>query len=129
MSDEIDVQALSRMIQAKRGKLGLRAAAEEIGGVSASTLSRVEAGKLPDLDTYFRICNWLGVPADHFSVTNKVDSTKNVVVAHLRADRALDPATTEALVKMIQIAYDAIDQEKIGKRKKGQDAARIQNVG
>jgi len=117
----IDINELSRMIRTKRGKLGLRAVAVEIGGVSASTLSRVEQGKVPDLETFIRICKWLDVSADHFTsdddhaINAKKNNTSDDIVAHLRADRTLDPQTADALVKMIQIAYDAVDRGLIGK--------------
>ncbi len=134
MASEIDITELSRMIRAKRGNKGLRVVAREIGEVSASTLSRIEQGKVPDLDTFIRICSWLGVSVEHFTIKKKEQSsaskktTPDIVAAHLRADRALDPQTAEALVKMIQIAYTAVDNGQIGKQK-GNDAARVQDVG
>lgn len=134
MANEIDIGKLARMIRAKRGTRGLRAIAKEIGGVSASTLSRVEQGKVPDLDTYIRLCKWLDVSADDFTLNKEPTngevepSTPDVVAAHLRADRALDPQTAEALVTMIQLAYSAVDHEQIGKQK-GKHASRIQDMG
>jgi len=134
MANEIDVGELARMIRAKRGTRGLRAIADEIGDVSASTLSRIEQGKVPDLDTFIRLCKWLGVSADLFTVnkepagTQEIESTPDVIAAHLRADRALDPQTAEALVKMIQLAYAAVDSGQLGK-KKGNHASRIQDMG
>src|SRR5689334_14539621 len=88
MASEIDIHELAKSIRAKRGKRGLRAVAEEIGGVSASTLSRIEQGKVPDLDTFIRLCKWLGVPADRFTTNAeqaaKEDiSTSDIVAAHL----------------------------------------------
>lgn len=43
----------------------LRDAAEEIG-ISASTLSRICGGKMPDLMTYGKICKWLDEPTDKY---------------------------------------------------------------
>lgn len=134
MANEIDIGKLARMIRAKRGVRGLRTIAKEIGGVSASTLSRVEQGKVPDLDTYIRLCKWLDVSADNFTLnkehTNKEakPSTPDVVAAHLRADRALDPQTVEALVQLIQVAYSAVDHGQIGKQE-GNHASWIQDMG
>lgn len=134
MSNEIDIQELARMIRTKRGKRGLRAVAEEIeqevGEVSASTLSRVEQGKIPDLDTFIKLCKWLGVSADHFTKEGqpKEESAPEIITAHLRADRTLDPQTAEALVTMIEMAYNAVDRGELGKQK-GKDASRIQNMG
>ena len=35
-------------------------------GISKSTLSRVEAGRPFDLETFVKIINWLGYDANHF---------------------------------------------------------------
>lgn len=133
MASEIDIRQLSKMIQAKRGRRGLRAVAQEIGEISASTLSRIEQGKIPDLDTFIKLCKWLDVSADHFTrdddrVNFQDENTPELVAAHLRADRTLDPQTAEALVTMIQMAYNAVDRGQIGKQK-GKNATRVQNMG
>ena len=54
------------MIKSKRGNRGLRDTAKEIG-TSSPTLSRIENGNLPDIDTYLKICTWLDVPSDYFN--------------------------------------------------------------
>jgi transcriptional regulator with XRE-family HTH domain len=107
---------LADMIKSKRGKNGLRETATEIGGISAPTLSRIENGNLPDIDTYFRLCKWLDVPTDYFTIrTNKnadkkTIETKKEVIAHLRADKTLPPSTAEALIEMINLAYAKISK-------------------
>lgn len=106
---KIDTQKLSEMIKSKRGSTGLREAAKEIGDVSPSTLSRVEQGNLPDIDTYMKICNWLEVSTDFFTDSAE-DTTERKIVAHLRADKALPTETAEALIKMIKLAYKAHDK-------------------
>jgi len=107
MSTSLDTKKFSEMIKSKRGGMGLRALASEIG-ISASTLSRVEQGNLPDIDTYLKLCTWLEVPSDFFTITNSdEENTKVEVIAHLRADKTLSPETSEALIQMINLAYDA----------------------
>jgi transcriptional regulator with XRE-family HTH domain len=110
MSNSLDTLKFSEMIKSKRGKTGLRQLATEIG-ISASTLSRVEQGNLPDIDTYIKLCEWLGVSTDYFTTNQNVSDTQNDVVAHLRADRTLPPATAEALIQMIKIAYASSTNE------------------
>jgi transcriptional regulator with XRE-family HTH domain len=44
----------------------LREMSREIGGVSASTLSRISRGERPDIETFGRICRWLRVPEGVF---------------------------------------------------------------
>src|SRR5229473_2208143 len=99
------------MVIAKRGKRGLRETAKEIGEVSVSTLSRIEQGKIPDLGTFLRLCHWLGVSSEQFvpeasratsTMSPPAINTQDTIVAHLRADRTLDPQTAEALTTMIR---------------------------
>ena len=111
-SPSIDFQKFSAMLKTKRAGRGLRGVADEITGVSASTLSRIEQGNVPDLETFMRICKWLGVSADHFrpqqlSKKSETLGTEEVIEAHLRADRTLPPDAVDALSQMIRFAYKA----------------------
>lgn len=111
MSKELDTVKLSKMLNDKRGKKGLRVTAEEIGGVSASTLSRIEQGKIPDVDTFIRICKWLGVSTDEFIAGHKnfdERSTQEKISYHLRADKALNKKTMVMLQEVIKMAFDRV---------------------
>lgn len=111
----VDSQKFSAMLKTKRAGRGLRTVAEEIGGVSASTLSRIEQGNVPDLESFMRICQWLGVSADVFRPTSPRDSLEasEVIEAHLRADRTLHPDAVDALSQMIRFAYKAAKSGKL----------------
>ena len=128
MDETVDIRRLAAMLKARRGRRGLREVASEIGGVSASTLSRVEMGKVPDLDTFARICSWLAVQPDQFfpalgqqeagaarPVAPEM-STPDIITAHLRADRELAPETADALATMIRLAYSAVARGELGKK-------------
>jgi transcriptional regulator with XRE-family HTH domain len=112
MSSYVDIEQLSAMVRAKRGNNGLRQTAQEIGNISSSTLSRVENGKLPDMDTFLLLCDWLGVDPNRFIISGKSEEpemeTAEIVEAHLRADKELDTDTAEALATMIRAAYKAV---------------------
>lgn len=118
MSNNLNTQKLADMLKSKRGTLGLREVAKDIGGVSASTLSRIEQGNLPDIDTFLNICKWLDVTPDFFTEKTPASaaSTPDVIVAHLRADRTLHPDTANALIKMINLAYESTRPINHGKR-------------
>jgi len=63
-----DAEKFSKAIKTKRiieKNIEMRVAAQEIG-ISFSTLSRLERENLPDLLTYAKICNWLGVELKTF---------------------------------------------------------------
>lgn len=109
MQSTLNTELLAGMLKNKRADKGLRAIAQEIGNVSAATLSRIEQGKIPDVDTFIRICKWLNVSTDTFiegDKKKKVVSTKEQVVAHLRAERELSKDTVNMLIKMIDMAYN-----------------------
>jgi transcriptional regulator with XRE-family HTH domain len=104
----INIDALSEMIKSKRGEQGLREVAKQTG-VSVSTLSRVENGNLPDIDSYMKLCKWLEVSIDFFTTPQKdTGSKKQLVVANLRADKTLPKELSEALIKMINLAYSNV---------------------
>lgn len=109
MPSTLNHELLAGMIKAKRGDKGLRIIAKEIGSVSSATLSRVEQGKVPDVDTFILLCKWLDVPTDTFILGSDNDqanvSNYDRIVAHLRAERELDVHTINSLIRMIDLAY------------------------
>lgn len=115
-TDYLDTTKLAAMVRAKRGDVGLRDTAvrieKSIGKISPATLSRIEQGKAPDVETFLRICRWLGVEASELSTAGRgaqksmpKRETLEVVEAHLRADKTLSADTTNTLVEMIRLVY------------------------
>jgi transcriptional regulator with XRE-family HTH domain len=97
---------LGQMLQRKRGSMGVRAAAAEIG-ISPATLSRLENGRIPDLDTLKKVCIWLGVnPATYLGDPSQrgTPAIPSVQVV-FKKDRAVTPRTSQALGKLILAAY------------------------
>lgn len=108
MQSTLNTELLASMLKNKRGDKGLRAVADEIGDVSAATLSRIEQGKIPDVDTFIKICKWLDLTTDNFILGGKNPkpiSIKEQVLAHLRAEKELKKETVNMLIHMIDIAY------------------------
>lgn len=67
MGTQFDLSRFVTALKAKRGQQSLRDVAEQCG-VNASTLSRIENGAVPELDTLTTLCDWLGrSPGDFFS--------------------------------------------------------------
>lgn len=115
MSLQLDTEKLAAMVKSKRAGRGLRIVAKEIGDVSASTLSRIEQGSIPDVNTFLMLCKWLGVSTDTFIISGEVTQSSTItsaekIVAHLRADRVLPQSTAQALIEMIQLAYRQVNQ-------------------
>ena len=109
MESTLNSELLASAIKTKRAKKGLRDTAVEIGGVSPATLSRIEQGNLPDVETFIKICKWLGVPTDTFVEGKKPEKTelseKDKIVFQLRSSRELDPATINAMIAMVDVAF------------------------
>ena len=115
MGNYLDTERLANLVRSKRGRRGLRDTAKEIGNVSPSTISRVENGKTPDMDTFLALCDWLKVPAAEL-IKNTEDEealeTPEAISIQLRADKNLDPAIANALASLVKAAYKDLSQKK-----------------
>ena len=100
------LQNLGTLVREKRGSRGLRAVAAEIG-TSAPTLSRIESGKMPDLNTFGLLCRWLRLdPAELLGVERLTDdsASNDFASAHLKANKEIDRDTAAALARAIVLA-------------------------
>jgi transcriptional regulator with XRE-family HTH domain len=113
-----NLQLFGRKAREARGGRGIRDVAEEIG-VSPATLSRVERGLMPDLETFGRICRWLKVDPAEFLGVKEVLTRRPAVAVHFRKDRALQPVTAQALAEMILAAQRAFMVEEEEKTARG----------
>lgn len=111
METKLNTDLLASAIKTKRGKKGLRDTATDIGNVSPATLSRIELGNLPDVETLIKICNWLGVSTDTFIMGASKKSAKSElsekdkIVFQLRSSKELDPDTISAMISMVDVAF------------------------
>lgn len=109
MQSKLNTELLASMIKSKRGKKGLRETAIEIDGVSAPTLSRIEQGNLPDVETFIKLCKWLGVSTETFVVGKQNEATdlseKDKILYQLRSSQELDGDTIDAMVTMVNFAF------------------------
>jgi transcriptional regulator with XRE-family HTH domain len=104
------LESLGAIVREKRGHGKLRETAKEIG-IGPATLMRVEGGRIPDVETFGKICIWLGRnPAEFLgfdAATQKVPSIKqpvSTIAAHFKADQTPKQETVEALAQMVLIA-------------------------
>ncbi|MCA8880352.1 MAG: helix-turn-helix transcriptional regulator [Rhodobacteraceae bacterium] len=89
---------LRTLLARRRGNMGVRAAAREIG-ISPSTLSRIEKGHVPDVGTLEKICSWLGED------TSKFTGVGNLQIA-FKNRKAVPPRTARSLAKLIEKASE-----------------------
>lgn len=106
------LESLGLMVRERRGQRTLREVAHEID-IGPATLLRVETGRVPDVDTFGKICRWLEVDPGVFlgkpaarepDADALAGSATTVISAHLRADQALRPETMQALAQMLLLA-------------------------
>ncbi|MDJ1175360.1 helix-turn-helix domain-containing protein [Roseofilum capinflatum] len=116
MGSSLNMSRLATLVRTKRGNKGLRETARQIGKVSPSTLSRVENGKMPDMETFLLLCDWLQVPpaelienSEEPQVSTDMDASEAIAI-QLRADKNLDPATANALAALVKAAYRDLAQ-------------------
>lgn len=108
----LNIEKFGEMVASRRGTLGVRAAAKEIG-ISPATLSRIENGHVPDLVTFAAVCRWLGEdPADFLGL--KSTNVEAAATVHLRKKRTTSIDTANSLGAMIIAAQSALrDRENI----------------
>lgn len=96
---DISLDVLVSEIKKKRAGRGIREAADEIG-ISAATLSRVERGNLPDLETFNRICRWVEIDPGQV-LGYQPTSGASVVRVHFKKESTIKEDTAKALANLI----------------------------
>jgi transcriptional regulator with XRE-family HTH domain len=107
------IEALGGLVRQRRGTRTLREVAMTID-VSAATLLRIESGRIPDVETFGKICRWLEMDPGVFLGSQSAGSaaqpsrpTPVQVSAHFRAERAPRQETISALAAMLLFAARA----------------------
>ena len=107
---EISLETLIAQLKEKRGAQGIRATADQIG-VSPATLSRVERGNLPDLETFRKICAWVGVDPGVVLGFRPATDAKPIVRVHFKKEAAVSQETAQALSELILKAQEQMQEE------------------
>ena len=87
---------LAGLVQKKKGSMGVRATAAEIG-ISPTTLSRIERGHLPDLGTLEKVCKWLGEDMAKFTGIGGLQIA-------FKKNQTIMPDTAKSLAVLIELA-------------------------
>ena len=100
----------SKLLTDKRGECGVREFSKRIG-ISAATLSRIERGKLPDLETFTKLCAYLELdPAEVLDIEPKqaVAPRQKLAVqapaVHFKADAQMDIEAAKDFAELILAA-------------------------
>lgn len=109
--NEIRIDRLAARIVERRAEKGVREAAREVG-VSPATLSRIENGKVPDLETFGKVCKWLGEdPAQYLGLRSATASELQTARVHFKKGVAIKKDSAKALGEMILKAQQALLKE------------------
>src|SRR5258706_5180985 len=95
----LSIDDLGRLVLVRRGGRGIRAGAAEID-ISPATLSRIERGHMPDLETFAKICRWLDRDPREFLGMDSGEAPPQAVV-HFRKKKTVPRETAEALGELI----------------------------
>ncbi len=94
----MDHDDLGRLVLKRRGNMGIRAAAKEIG-ISPTTLSKIERGHIPDQKTLETVCQWLGEKPAQFTAISKLQIA-------FKADVAVSKETRKSLANLVDLAHE-----------------------
>lgn len=107
---KLTLAQLGKLVRDRRGGHRLRDTAKAIG-ISAPTLMRIENGRVPDVETFGKVCQWLGIQPGDFlgfdaqtarSSQSQTSAAPPVQIsAHFRVDRLPLPETANALARML----------------------------
>ena len=110
MPDSSTLASLGKLVARKRGKVGIRTTAREIG-LSPATLSRVENGQLPDLENFTKLCRWLEVDPAGVLGFDPDALDRPTVAVHFRSQQTMVPETAAALQDLILAAQKRLTEE------------------
>jgi len=115
----LNIVKFSALLLKSRGDCGIREFSK-IVGVSPATLSRVERGNLPDLETFTKLCAYMKLdPAEILEIKNvEQTSSKPAVNAldaqvpgvHFKAKAQMSPGAAKAVAELILAAQTFILQ-------------------
>src|SRR5579859_1107217 len=98
------LESLGRIVRNKRGSKKIRETAKEIG-IGPATLMRIENGRIPDLETFGKVCRWLNFdPGSFLGFEEKANppqpegplhNSLTSIATHLRIDQTPQPATVQ----------------------------------
>lgn len=108
------LESLGKIVREQRAEGKLRETAREIG-ISPATLMRVEAGRIPDLETFGKLCSWLDIDPKEFKGIGRdeqaqeknqpnYDAEMVELSAHFRAEKTPEAETVKALARMVFLA-------------------------
>lgn len=110
--EQVKIELLAQRILQRRNGKGIREAARDVG-ISPATLSRVENKKIPDLETFGKICSWLGEDPASFLGLVATNPSATRAQVHFKKEVAIRSDSAIALSQMIMSAQAALLKEEV----------------
>jgi transcriptional regulator with XRE-family HTH domain len=101
------IEDLAPMVLRRRGNMGVRAAAAEIG-ISPTTLTRIEKGHVPDVATLDKLSSWLGEEASKFTGIGDLQIA-------FKNKKAVPQGTAKALAELISQAARQFEENVVAR--------------
>jgi transcriptional regulator with XRE-family HTH domain len=107
----IHVETLVAALDAERKTKGLSwRQLAKAAGVSPSTLTRMQQGKSPDVNTFSALATWLNIPAERFYTEHSHHLTQHenpmaVISTLLRGKKKMNPKAVSALQELVIAAF------------------------
>ncbi len=101
----LNTMKLREAVINKRGTRTMREVIDEIPGVSLTTLSRVENGIRPNLNSFLNLCTWLGCHPCEFIETDSADASNTLLRLRASATLGTDAEMAQALRGILRAVY------------------------
>jgi transcriptional regulator with XRE-family HTH domain len=109
--ETLKIELLAQRLRERRAGKGVRDAAAE-ARVSPATFSRIENGKVPDLETFSRVCRWLeDDPATYLGISVASTASPPTARVHFKKGTAIRPDSAIALGDLIIATQAALMKE------------------
>jgi len=119
--DTITIADLAEELRRRRerDKLSLREV-QDVTGVSAATLSRIERGRTPDLAVIDKLAKWLGLSIQAGGKPSKTGASdedfKRTIEVHLRANKKLSSHVARSIANSFDVVM-RVEMERAAKKK------------
>jgi transcriptional regulator with XRE-family HTH domain len=112
MADEVNGDLLARLVRTQLTEAPNLRQAAKAAGVSPATLSRVQRGHVPDIDSLVALARWLNTPIEKLLNAPPVreapesETTVKKVEVYLRADPRLSPDSATRVADIFKAVYE-----------------------
>lgn len=102
----VNPKNLANFIIQKRGSMGIRSAAKEIG-IGSATLSRLERGNTADLKTLEKVFKWLELDISEYFGGQSTEQPHQEIQVAFKSKNAISPESARSMTNLIIAAHSS----------------------